>query len=58
MNSLIKVVPNIKKYKSFIDDVKSGTTPIMLSGLTDNGKVHLAYSTRILQRKTDMYYYI
>ncbi len=48
MNSLIKVIPNVKKYKSYIEDVKSGITPIMLSGLTDNGKVHLAYSTRLL----------
>ena len=45
MNSLVKVVPNVKKYKAFLDDIKAGVTPIMLSGLTDNGKVHLAFST-------------
>ena len=45
MNSLVKVVPNVKKYKSYIDDVNSKVTPIMVSGLTDSGKVHLAYST-------------
>ncbi|MBR3132553.1 MAG: transcription-repair coupling factor [Clostridia bacterium] len=45
MNSIVKIIPNVKKYKSYLDDVKSGISPIMLSGLTDNGKVHLAFST-------------
>ena len=48
MNSLVKVVPNVKKYKTYLDDVKSGVSPMMISGLTDSGKVHLAYSTRFL----------
>ena len=33
MNSIIKIVPNVKKYKTYIEDVKSGITPIMVSGL-------------------------
>lgn len=32
-------------------DVKTGKTPIMLSGLTDMGKVHLAYATRFYSEK-------
>lgn len=48
MNSTVKVVPNVKKYKAYLNDVKAGVAPIMLSGLTDSGKMHLAYSTRIL----------
>lgn len=51
MNSLVKVAPNIKKFNDYIFEVKKGTTPIMLSGLTDAGKVHLAYSTRFYSDK-------
>ena len=32
-------------------DVKTKKTPIMLSGLTDLGKVHMAYSTRFYAEK-------
>ncbi|MCL2342099.1 MAG: DEAD/DEAH box helicase, partial [Firmicutes bacterium] len=45
MNELVKILPNFKKFNSYIDDIKNGTNPIMLSGLTDTGKVHFAYST-------------
>ena len=45
MNSLVKVVPNVKKYKTYLEDVKNKVNPMMISGLTDSGKVHLAYST-------------
>ncbi len=51
MNSIIKIVPNVKKYKTYIEDVKSGITPIMVSGLTDAGKIHLAYSTHFYGEK-------
>ena len=51
MNSLIKVVPNVKKYKAYLDDLKQGVTPIMVSGLTDSGKTHFAYSTYFYQEK-------
>ena len=46
MNSLIKTIPNVKKFNDFLFDVKKDKTPIMLSGLTDVGKVHMAYATR------------
>ena len=45
MEETIKILPNFKKFNSYIEDVKSKTSPIMLSGLTDMGKVHFAYST-------------
>ena len=45
MNEEIKILPNFKKYNNYISNVKKGTTPIMLSGLTDVAKVHFAYST-------------
>ncbi len=51
MNSLIKNMPNIKKFNDYIFDVKTRKTPMMLSGLTDSGKVHLAYSTRFYGEK-------
>ena len=40
MNPLIKNMPNIKKFNDYLFDVKAGKTPMMLSGLTDSGKVH------------------
>ena len=46
MNSLIKVLPNIKKFNEYIFDVNKKVSPMMLSGLTDTGKVHLSYATK------------
>lgn len=51
MNSLVKVAPNVKKYNDYLFNVKKGTTPMMISGLTDTGKVHIAYSTRFYTEK-------
>ena len=51
MNDIVKILPNYKKFSSYIQDVKNGTTPIMLSGLTDAGKVHFAYSTLFYSEK-------
>ena len=45
MNEIVKVLPNFKKFNDYINNVKERTSPIMLSGLTDVGKVHFAYST-------------
>ena len=51
MNEIIKVLPNFKKYNDYIESVKNNTNPIMLSGLTDSGKVHFAYSTYFYAQK-------
>ena len=51
MNDIIKVLPNYKKFNDYIENVKTGTNPIMLSGLTDSGKVHFAYSTYFYTEK-------
>ncbi|MCL2383442.1 MAG: hypothetical protein FWC79_04755 [Oscillospiraceae bacterium] len=51
MDEIIKILPNFKKFNSYINDVKSGVSPIMLSGLTDSGKVHFAYSTYFYSEK-------
>ena len=45
MNEEIKILPNFKKFNNYINNVKSGTSPIMISGLTDVAKVHFTYST-------------
>jgi transcription-repair coupling factor (superfamily II helicase) len=46
MNPLVKVVPNVKKFNDYLFEINKGTTPMMLSGLTDVGKIHMAYSTK------------
>ncbi len=51
MNSLIKTVPNVKKFNDYLFDVNKGKTPLMLSGLTDVGKVHMAYATKFYTEK-------
>ena len=51
MDSLVKVLPNVKKYNDYIYELKKGIKPILLSGLTDVGKVHMAYSTNFYVEK-------
>ncbi|MBQ6992505.1 MAG: transcription-repair coupling factor [Clostridia bacterium] len=51
MNETIKVLPNFKKFKTYIKDVQDNVNPIMLSGLTDVGKVHFAYATSFYTEK-------
>ena len=46
MNCITKILPNFKKFNSYIEDVKNNTDSIMLSGLTDVAKIHFAYSTQ------------
>ena len=51
MKDIVKILPNFKKFNDYIENVKNNTTPIMLSGLTDSGKVHFAYSTYFYTEK-------
>ncbi len=51
MNDIVKVLPNYKKFNSYIDDIKNKISPVMLSGLTDVAKVHFAYSTHFYTEK-------
>ncbi len=46
MEELAKVLPKMKKFDAYINDVKKDNFPISLSGLSDSQKVHFAYSTR------------
>lgn len=58
MNALVKITPNIKKFNDYIFEVKKGTTPIMLSGLTDARKSTFSLFNKILFRKANLYSYI
>ena len=51
MNYIIKTMPNVKKFNDYIFDIKTNKTPIMLSGLTDVGKVHMSYATKFYSEK-------
>ncbi len=46
MEALAKVLPKMKKFDAYINDVKKDNFPISLSGLSDSQKVHFAYATR------------
>lgn len=46
MEELAKILPKMKKFDSYINDVKKDNFPISLSGLSDSQKVHFAYATR------------
>lgn len=41
----IKSMPNVKKFNKYTNDISNNVNPIMLSGLTDMGKIHLSYAT-------------
>ena len=51
MDELVKILPNFKKFNSYINDVRTYVSPMMLSGLTDTAKVHFAYSTHFYIEK-------
>ena len=51
MNSLINILEKYDKFNNYIKDVKQGVNPIMLSGLTDSGKVHLSFATQMYAEK-------
>jgi len=51
MNTLIKQLPNFDKFNNYIGDVNKKVSPIMLSGLVDSSKVHLAYATKFYTEK-------
>jgi hypothetical protein len=40
MEALVKILPKMKKYEDYINDVKKGNFPISLAGLSDSQKAH------------------
>ena len=51
MDSLVKILEREEKFNNYINDVKNGINPILLSGLTDGAKMHLVYATKFLTEK-------
>lgn len=54
MNILAKMLPKMKKFNDYINDVNKGNFPITLSGLSDSSKAHFIYSTRFYTEKPVM----
>lgn len=46
METFAKVLPRIKKFEEYINDVKKSNYPISLAGLTDSQKAHFVYATK------------
>lgn len=51
MNSLIKVLPKMKKFEEYINDVNKANFPITLSGLSESQKAHFIYATKFYSQK-------
>ena len=51
MNSLVRVLEKQDKFNSLIKDIKNGVNPILLSGLPDGGKMHMAYAIKTFTEK-------
>ena len=51
MNTMLKTLPNVKKFSDYINDINKNTELLMLTGLTDFGKVHLSYATSFYTEK-------
>ena len=49
--ALIKILPKMKKFDAYINDVKKDNFPITISGLGDSSKVHFMYATRFYSEK-------
>ena len=46
MDELVKLLPKMKKFDAYINDVKKDNFPISLSGLADSQKMHFTYATK------------
>ena len=46
METFAKVLPKMKKFEEYINDVKKSNFPISLAGLTDSQKAHFVYATK------------
>ena len=51
MNSLIKLLENEDKFNKYINDINSHVDTILLSGLTNGGKMHFSYATKFFTNK-------
>ena len=46
MEQLAKILPKLKKFQDYIEDVNKSNFPINLSGLSESAKAHFIYATR------------
>ena len=51
MQELAKVLPKLKKFQDYIEDVNKANFPINISGLTDASKAHFIYATKFYSNK-------
>ena len=51
MEALVKILPKMKKFEDYIEDVKKANFPISLSGLSDSQKAHFIYATKFYTEK-------
>ena len=51
MKALAKILPRMKKFEEYIEDVKKANFPISLSGLSDSQKAHFIYATQFYSEK-------
>jgi len=51
MTDAIKNMPNVKKFSDYIESINKKINLIMLSGLTDGGKLHFSYATSFYTNK-------
>lgn len=51
MEQLAKLLPRIKKFQDYIDDVSKSNFPINISGLSESAKAHFVYATKFFTNK-------
>ena len=51
MEALVKILPKMKKFEEYIEDVKKANFPISLSGLSESQKAHFIYATKFYSEK-------
>ena len=51
MEQLARILPKLKKFQNYIEDVKKSNFPINLSGLSESAKAHFIYATRFYTQK-------
>jgi len=51
MNEIITKLGEPKKFQEYIEEIKKKNSPITISGLSDVGKIHIAYATKEFSKK-------
>ena len=55
METFAKVLPKMKKFEEYINDVKKSNFPINLAGLTDSQKAHFVFATKFYTNRPVLY---